>query len=152
MLIEQVGRVRQIHARSSPAAEYFLAFSSDGIYVVTCTGTESILLRRTADGAPICEYYPRGAFNQFDFAPGGEKLAVGTMHGEVHLLCLEGKATERGGAGGRTTKARVSSGSGPRSSSGGAPGRTQVRPAPGIGRNDPCPCGSGKKYGKCHGA
>lgn len=26
-------------------------------------------------------------------------------------------------------------------------------PAPGrIGRNDPCPCGSGKKYKKCHGA
>jgi SEC-C motif domain protein len=29
-----------------------------------------------------------------------------------------------------------------------------VRPrtAPKIGRNDPCPCGSGKKYKKCHGA
>jgi uncharacterized protein YecA (UPF0149 family) len=25
--------------------------------------------------------------------------------------------------------------------------------APGkVGRNDPCPCGSGKKYKKCHGA
>jgi preprotein translocase subunit SecA len=21
-----------------------------------------------------------------------------------------------------------------------------------IGRNDPCPCGSGKKFKKCHGA
>ncbi|MBN2566267.1 MAG: SEC-C domain-containing protein, partial [Candidatus Eisenbacteria bacterium] len=21
-----------------------------------------------------------------------------------------------------------------------------------VGRNDPCPCGSGKKYKKCHGA
>jgi preprotein translocase subunit SecA len=21
-----------------------------------------------------------------------------------------------------------------------------------LGRNDPCPCGSGKKYKKCHGA
>jgi preprotein translocase subunit SecA len=27
-----------------------------------------------------------------------------------------------------------------------------VREAPKIGRNDPCPCGSGKKYKKCHGA
>jgi len=26
----------------------------------------------------------------------------------------------------------------------------RVEPAP--GRNDPCPCGSGKKYKKCHGA
>jgi preprotein translocase subunit SecA len=25
-------------------------------------------------------------------------------------------------------------------------------PAPKIGRNDPCPCGSGKKFKKCHGA
>ena len=23
---------------------------------------------------------------------------------------------------------------------------------PRVGRNDPCPCGSGKKYKKCHGA
>jgi preprotein translocase subunit SecA len=26
------------------------------------------------------------------------------------------------------------------------------RDAPTAGRNDPCPCGSGKKYKKCHGA
>ena len=26
-----------------------------------------------------------------------------------------------------------------------------VREAPKVGRNDPCPCGSGKKYKKCHG-
>ncbi len=27
-----------------------------------------------------------------------------------------------------------------------------VREGPRVGRNDPCPCGSGKKYKKCHGA
>ena len=27
-----------------------------------------------------------------------------------------------------------------------------IRKAPEPGRNDPCPCGSGKKYKKCHGA
>jgi preprotein translocase subunit SecA len=27
-----------------------------------------------------------------------------------------------------------------------------VKTAPSVGRNDPCPCGSGKKYKKCHGA
>jgi preprotein translocase subunit SecA len=26
----------------------------------------------------------------------------------------------------------------------------RVRTAPAVGRNDPCPCGSGKKYKKCH--
>jgi len=31
---------------------------------------------------------------------------------------------------------------------------TPQAPAPAVkaGRNDPCPCGSGKKYKKCHGA
>ena len=33
-----------------------------------------------------------------------------------------------------------------------AHGRTIVREAPKVGRNDPCPCGSGKKYKNCHGA
>ncbi|MGH9162568.1 MAG: preprotein translocase subunit SecA, partial [Vicinamibacteraceae bacterium] len=30
--------------------------------------------------------------------------------------------------------------------------RTVRRDMPKVGRNDPCPCGSGKKYKKCHGA
>jgi preprotein translocase subunit SecA len=40
-------------------------------------------------------------------------------------------------------------------SSAGAPGQrpqTVTRDADKVGRNDPCPCGSGKKYKKCHGA
>ena len=31
------------------------------------------------------------------------------------------------------------------------PGVTYRRPSPKIGRNEPCPCGSGKKFKKCHG-
>jgi preprotein translocase subunit SecA len=39
---------------------------------------------------------------------------------------------------------------------GGGNGQTEVKQepikvAPKIGRNDPCPCGSGKKYKHCHG-
>src|SRR6202008_5135423 len=30
--------------------------------------------------------------------------------------------------------------------------KTVGRDQPKVGRNDPCPCGSGKKYKKCHGA
>src|SRR5438067_12158 len=30
--------------------------------------------------------------------------------------------------------------------------KTIVRDQPKVGRNDPCPCGSGKKFKKCHGA
>jgi len=32
-----------------------------------------------------------------------------------------------------------------------APAKTTQRDVPKVGRNDPCPCGSGKKYKKCHG-
>ena len=32
-----------------------------------------------------------------------------------------------------------------------AKGETVRRERPKVGRNDPCPCGSGKKYKKCHG-
>jgi preprotein translocase subunit SecA len=53
----------------------------------------------------------------------------------------------------------VESGGGaePRSASGnGGQGQEEGKPIrrdqPKVGRNDPCPCGSGKKYKKCHGA
>ena len=32
-----------------------------------------------------------------------------------------------------------------------APAQQPVKGVPKIGRNDPCPCGSGKKYKNCHG-
>lgn len=32
-----------------------------------------------------------------------------------------------------------------------AGGKTYVRPEPKVGRNEPCPCGSGKKFKKCCG-
>lgn len=34
----------------------------------------------------------------------------------------------------------------------GGPVQTVKRLVPKVGRNEPCPCGSGKKYKKCHGA
>ena len=35
--------------------------------------------------------------------------------------------------------------------SGSAEAPAQRRTGDKVGRNDPCPCGSGKKYKKCHG-
>ena len=32
-----------------------------------------------------------------------------------------------------------------------APAPPAKREADKVGRNDPCPCGSGKKYKRCHG-
>jgi len=33
----------------------------------------------------------------------------------------------------------------------GTASKTVSNGGPKVGRNDPCPCGSGKKYKKCHG-
>jgi preprotein translocase subunit SecA len=38
------------------------------------------------------------------------------------------------------------------SGGGDASAPAQRRTGDKVGRNDPCPCGSGKKYKKCHGA
>jgi len=58
------------------------------------------------------------------------------------------------GAAYRENKEPVPSGSGPQSAR--APERAQkqqpIRVAEKVGRNDPCPCGSGKKFKNCHGA
>jgi preprotein translocase subunit SecA len=41
----------------------------------------------------------------------------------------------------------------PREASGGTDEvQTVRREGKKVGRNDPCPCGSGKKYKKCHGS
>ena len=48
---------------------------------------------------------------------------------------------------------RIGGGRAPSDGEAAAPeGRPSVRQEPKVGRNDPCPCGSGKKYKKCHGA
>jgi preprotein translocase subunit SecA len=59
----------------------------------------------------------------------------------------------------RKPRRTIESGGGaePRAASGdgkGAPDEAKPmrRDQPKVGRNDPCPCGSGKKYKKCHGA
>jgi preprotein translocase subunit SecA len=69
-----------------------------------------------------------------------------TVHGAFDIFSSSAEAqpaapqqqqqlvTNRGGAEGPVKRAPV------------------VRTAPAVGRNDPCPCGSGKKYKKCHGA
>jgi preprotein translocase subunit SecA len=38
----------------------------------------------------------------------------------------------------------------PRAARSAEPSMAPARTGPRVGRNDPCPCGSGKKYKKCH--
>jgi len=59
-----------------------------------------------------------------------------------------GQAKNDGGD--ERTKTTKRGGPGPRSNGSSSPARPSGPMK--IGRNDPCPCGSGKKYKKCHGA
>ena len=49
-------------------------------------------------------------------------------------------------------EARKQAASGPMAQAASPQGGTVVRTVPKVGRNEPCPCGSGKKYKHCHGA
>jgi preprotein translocase subunit SecA len=61
------------------------------------------------------------------------------LHAPSTAMPLEGPSAGRGGEGGVATEE--------------APVRVRqiVNEAPKVGRNDQCPCGSGKKYKKCCG-
>jgi preprotein translocase subunit SecA len=50
----------------------------------------------------------------------------------------------------RAARTVESHGDGPTGKGAAAQAGTVTRSAPRVGRNDPCPCGSGKKYKKCH--
>jgi len=58
-------------------------------------------------------------------------------------------APARSGGGGSAAEAPTATQAGPPPE---AAKQTPVRATEKVGRNDPCPCGSGKKYKKCHGA
>jgi preprotein translocase subunit SecA len=62
-------------------------------------------------------------------------------------------AAARSGAAMATADEPIPSGPGPRPARTGGDDviKTVKREEPKVGRNDPCPCGSGKKYKKCHG-
>ena len=76
-------------------------------------------------------------FKHPDAAPAAQNEAHGTS--SAGMQTSEDGMIYHGSRSGGETPARA------------AP-QTQRRSAEKVGRNDPCPCGSGKKYKKCHGA
>ena len=66
-------------------------------------------------------------------------VSVATSHDQVRQF--GGSGTGTGSSGGVSAVANASK----------PDGATVVRSGAKVGRNDPCPCGSGKKYKHCHG-
>jgi preprotein translocase subunit SecA len=80
-----------------------------------------------------------GLMYEHESAAGSEAIrAAGANEAALQRARAGAGATAGAGAGAATT---VSTG-----------GQRIVAEADRVGRNDPCPCGSGKKYKKCHGA
>jgi preprotein translocase subunit SecA len=131
---------------------------------------EAVYLRSYAQKNPLLEYKLEG-FQIFDELLMGIRVAVARKvlavkaeglrarirpaptqqaqehHGQVSVFSNINRAPAAVGAGAaRTTgQNRPSAASQPKQ-------QTVRRSVPKVGRNDPCPCGSGKKYKHCHGA
>ena len=106
---------------------------------------EGIGLRAYAQRDPIVEYKLEG-FEMFDEMI---RLIQEDTTRRLYFTVLNRQATERKQVAQPTQE---SHGEGPRRLSGGAPAsKTPVHAEKKVGRNDPCPCGSGKKYKNCCG-
>ena len=123
---------------------------------------EGIHLRSMAQKDPLVEYRVEG-HGMFEEMMAGVREEVVSMlfHVEVTAqdaelerhesdgLIYDGGGSESYEGGSSTLDASRRRGSGGSSSSTGA--ALEPNGAQAIGRNDPCPCGSGKKYKRCHG-
>ena len=134
---------------------------------------EAVYLRGYAQKNPLTEYKLEG-FQIFDTMINSIRQEIASR---VHLVRIQaagarenrgrmqiqsanhGTVTSFGGGGGAAQRpAGRDGGSAPMPQpSQGARGEaglnaTVVRSHPKVGRNDPCPCGSGKKYKHCHGS
>jgi preprotein translocase subunit SecA len=125
---------------------------------------EAVYLRSYAQKNPLTEYKVEG-FQIFDSMIGEIRKQIASR---MHLIRIQtgDKREERPLRSAATVQAASHSsmgafaggraapepgGSPPGSQRAQGSGVTVVRSQPKVGRNDPCPCGSGKKYKHCHG-
>jgi preprotein translocase subunit SecA len=100
---------------------------------------KGIYLRGYAQRDPVVEYRIEG-FDMFDAMVDSIKEDTTRM-----ILTVEIRTGEE------TQRKQVAKPTGESAGAGGGVKRQPVRKPQKVGRNDPCPCGSGKKYKKCCG-
>lgn len=101
---------------------------------------QGIHLRAYGQNDPLREYQQEG-FHMFEdmMASVREDVAKYAMKAEIQSN-LEREEVAKGQA------------VNPKEEEGGGAKKQPIRKKDDVGRNDPCPCGSGKKYKNCHGA
>jgi len=132
---------------------------------------EAVYLRHYAQKNPLTEYKLEGYrifenmieeirqeiasrlhLIRIQVAEGGESRRplsrpIGTNHSANH----SSMGSFAGAAPGRAPSGMPASQDSPMDRASRPAGATVMRTQPKVGRNDPCPCGSGKKYKQCHG-
>jgi preprotein translocase subunit SecA len=122
---------------------------------------EAVYLRGYAQKNPLTEYKIEG-FQIFETMLDSIREEIASRVHLVRIMAAEERSTGRQSMGAVQSASHGSIGA--FDSGGSAPARqagpsarsqpdsaTVVRSVPKVGRNDPCPCGSGKKYKFCHG-
>ncbi|WP_422480454.1 preprotein translocase subunit SecA [Pleomorphochaeta sp. DL1XJH-081] len=119
---------------------------------------EAVYLRAYAQKNPLLEYKLEG-FDIFDRMIGEIRAYIAVLMVRVKIQSSETQNRSQRPTPGRIveTHGAVSQFGSPGQTGrvqGAQPGQAPVqvrRTTPKVGRNDPCPCGSGKKYKHCHG-
>jgi preprotein translocase subunit SecA len=134
---------------------------------------EAVYLRHYAQKNPLIEYKLEG-FQIFDrmideirreiasrihlvriqIAPaegGRDRKSVSRSFGSVQSASHSSMDSFGGAAYGTSSSSSSGGGASQMAAASRPGGATIVRTQPKVGRNDPCPCGSGKKYQFCHG-
>jgi preprotein translocase subunit SecA len=121
---------------------------------------EAVYLRSYAQKNPLTEYKVEG-FQIFETMIDDIRQAIASRLHLIRIQTGENQGQPRPARSAATIQA-ASHGSVSAFSAAGAPAQkgparmqsenaTVIRTQPKVGRNDPCPCGSGKKYKHCHG-
>jgi preprotein translocase subunit SecA len=124
---------------------------------------EAVYLRGYAQKNPLTEYKIEG-FQIFDTMLDSIREEIASRVHLVRIMAAGERAPNRQTLGAIQSASHGSIGAFASEGASRAPARrpagparaqpeaaTVVRAVPKVGRNDPCPCGSGKKYKFCHG-
>jgi preprotein translocase subunit SecA len=121
---------------------------------------EAVYLRHYAQKNPLTEYKLEG-FSIFDKMVDAIRSEIASRTHLVRIAKAENREAQSRSVAMSASHGSVAAFSGNEGAAArrpaGSGGRSQgeavtiVRSQPKVGRNDPCPCGSGKKYKHCHG-
>jgi preprotein translocase subunit SecA len=125
---------------------------------------EAVYLRHYAQKNPLTEYKVEG-FQIFEKMIDEIRQEIASRLHLIRIQIAEGgsrrpssrsiganqSASHNSMASFGSTQGGASSGDSPMARASRPDSATVVRSQPKVGRNDPCPCGSGKKYKQCHG-